>query len=122
MIGEVVSSVKGWRKLTYFLSKAGLDFFIAFGIVLGGSMLAGIGSVFMALAPATVMLDTALRLKIWAIVAAIGGSVDPVRVIESNFTAGQLSPVAQQIAFIIFAFLGAHMATELVRLVCKGAA
>ncbi|MHA6485226.1 YtrH family sporulation protein [Paenibacillus sp. strain BS8-2] len=108
--------------MSYFLSKAGLDFFIAFGIVLGGAMLAGVGSVFMTLPPATVMLDTALRLKIWAIVAAIGGSVDPVRVIESNFTAGQLSPVAQQIAFIIFAFLGAHMATELIKLACKGAA
>ncbi|MDQ6422340.1 YtrH family sporulation protein [Paenibacillus sp. LHD-117] len=108
--------------MSYFLSKAGLDFFIAFGIVLGGSMLAGIGSVFLVLPPATVMVDTALRLKIWAIVAAIGGSIDPVRVIESNISAGQLSPVAQQIAFIIFAFLGAHVATELVKLVCKGAA
>ena len=59
--------------MSYFLSKAGLDFFIAFGIVIGGSMLAGVGSVFMLLPPATVMLDTAARLKIWAIVAAIGG-------------------------------------------------
>ncbi|GKU75786.1 YtrH family sporulation protein [Paenibacillus sp. L3-i20] len=107
--------------MTYFLSKAGLDFFIAFGVVIGGSMLAGLGSVFMLLPPATVMVDTALRLKIWAIVAAIGGSIDPVKVIESNFAAGQLSPVAQQICFIMFAFLGAHVATELVKLICKGA-
>ncbi|RJX41496.1 sporulation protein [Paenibacillus pinisoli] len=107
--------------MTYFLSKAGMDFFIAFGIVIGGAMLAGVGSVFMLMPPATVMLDTALRLKIWAIVAAIGGSIDPVRVIESNISLGHLSPVAQQICFILFAFLGAHMATELVRLICKGA-
>lgn len=108
--------------MSYFLSKAGLDFFIAFGIVIGGSMLAGIGSVFMLLPPAATMLDTAARLKIWAIVAAIGGSIDPVRVIESNINAGQLSPAAQQICFIIIAFLGAHLGTELVRLICKGAA
>lgn len=108
--------------MSYFLSKAGLDFFIAFGIVIGGSMLAGIRSVFMLLPPAATMLDTAARLKIWAIVAAIGGSIDPVRVIESNITAGQLSPAAQQICFIIIAFLGAHLGTELVRLICKGAA
>ncbi|CAM4116478.1 YtrH family sporulation protein [Paenibacillus alkaliterrae] len=107
--------------MSYFLSKAGLDFFIAFGVVIGGSMLAGIGSVFMLLPPATTMVDTAARLKIWAIVAAIGGSIDPVRVIESNITAGHLSPAAQQICFILIAFLGAHLGTELVRLICKGA-
>ncbi|MGO4371376.1 YtrH family sporulation protein [Paenibacillus sp. YIM B09110] len=108
--------------MSYFLSKAGLDFFIAFGVVIGGSMLAGIGSVFMLLPPAVTMLDTAARLKIWAIVAAIGGSIDPVRVIESNIAQGQLSPAAQQICFIIIAFLGAHLATELVRLICRGTA
>ncbi|MCU6712434.1 YtrH family sporulation protein [Paenibacillus sp. J5C_2022] len=107
--------------MSYFLSKAGLDFFIAFGIVIGGAMLAGIGSVFMLMPPATIMMDTAARLKIWAIVAAIGGSIDPVRVIESNISAGQLSPAAQQICFILFAFLGAHLATELVRIICRGA-
>lgn len=85
-------------------------------------MLAGLGSVFMLLPPAVTMLDTAARLKIWAIVAAIGGSIDPVRVIESNIAQGQLSPAAQQICFIIIAFLGAHLATELVRLICRGPA
>ncbi|WP_028611895.1 YtrH family sporulation protein [Paenibacillus harenae] len=107
--------------MSYFLSKAGLDFFIAFGVVIGGSMLAGVGSVFMLLPPAATMLDTAARLKIWAIVVAVGGSIDPVRVIESNIMAGQLSPAAQQICFIIIAFLGAHLGSELVRLICKGA-
>lgn len=104
-----------------FLSKAGLDFFIAFGIVLGGSLIAGVGAVFMLMPPATVILDTASRLKIWAIVAAVGGSIDPVRVIESNISAGHISPALQQVCFIIFAFLGAHTATELIKLICKGA-
>ena len=43
-----------------------------------------------------------------------------MRVIESNMIEGQLSPVAQQIGFIICAFLGAHMGTELVRGCAKG--
>lgn len=108
--------------MQYFWAKAGLDFFIAFGVVLGGAMLAGIGSVLMLMPPASTMLDTADKLKIWAIVASIGGSIDPVRVIESNITDGNLSPAAQQICFIIAAFLGAHIGTELVKLLCKGAA
>ncbi|WP_336784568.1 YtrH family sporulation protein [Paenibacillus sp. MMO-177] len=104
------------------LSKAGLDFFIAFGVVVGGSMLAGIGSVFLLLPPTSMMLSTAANLKIWAIVAAVGGSIDPMRVIESNIVEGHLSPAVLQIAYIAIAFLGAHMGTELVKLICKGAA
>jgi hypothetical protein len=103
------------------LSKAALDFFIAFGVVIGGSMLAGIGSVLVYMHPASMMFVTAERLKIWAIVAAVGGTIDPIRVIESNMLEGHLSPVAQQICFIISAFLGAHLGTELVRWICREA-
>lgn len=107
--------------LNYYLTKAGLDFFIAFGVVMGGSVLAGIGSVFLMMPPSSMMLNTASNLKIWAIVAAVGGSVDPMRVIESNIAVGNLSPAMLQIVYIGAAFLGAHMGTEMVRLICKGA-
>ncbi|ALS26893.1 sporulation protein [Paenibacillus sp. 32O-W] len=106
--------------MSYFLSKAILDFFIAFGVVVGGSMLAGIGAVFVYMPPTVVMFEQASRLKIWALVAAVGGTIDPMRVIESNMFEGHLSPVAQQIGFILCAFLGAHTGTELIRLICKG--
>ncbi|MBO7745311.1 YtrH family sporulation protein [Paenibacillus sp. MWE-103] len=105
-----------------FLSKSIVDFFIAFGVVFGGSMLAGMGSVFVMAAPAAIMIDTASRLKIWALVAAVGGTIDPMRVIESNMLEGHLSPVVQQVFYILCAFLGAHMGTELIRWLCKGAA
>ncbi|MFC4809283.1 YtrH family sporulation protein [Paenibacillus sp. GCM10023250] len=104
-----------------FLTKSIVDFFIAFGVVFGGSMLAGMGSVFVMAAPAAIMIDTASRLKIWALVAAVGGTIDPMRVIESNMLEGHLSPVVQQICYILCAFLGAHMGTELIRWLCKGA-
>ena len=108
--------------MNYFLTKAGLDFFIAFGVVIGGSMLAGIGSVFLLMPPSSMMVSTAANLKIWAIVAAVGGSIDPMRVIESNIMEGHLSPAVLQIGYIAAAFLGAHMGTEMVKLICKGAA
>lgn len=109
------------RNLNLFLSKAALDFFIAFGVVIGGSLLAAVGSVLVSWPAASTMLDTAMRLKIWAIVAAIGGTIDPVRVIEYNVLEGHLSPAVQQILFIVFAFFGAHMGTELVRWICREA-
>lgn len=104
---------------TFYLSKAALDFFIAFGVVIGGSMLAGIGAVFVSWAPAHYMQQTAEALKIWAIVAAVGGTIDPMRVIEANMLEGHFSPVLQQILIIVMAFLGAHMGTELIRWICQ---
>lgn len=106
---------KGGAGVITFLSTAVLDFFIAFGVVIGGSLLASIGAVFVSYPAASTMLDTAMRLKIWAIVVAIGGTIDPVRVIEANVTQGQLSTAVQQILLIASAFLGAHLGTELIR-------
>ncbi|RKP54950.1 sporulation protein [Cohnella endophytica] len=97
-----------------FLTKAAFSFFIAFGIVLGGALLAGLGSVFLMTPPKEKMLQVAGNLKIWALVAAVGGTIDPIRVIESNMVSGYLSPAMQQVGYIMFAFLGAHLGTELV--------
>ncbi|EFM10244.1 conserved hypothetical protein [Paenibacillus curdlanolyticus YK9] len=107
--------------LNSLLTKAIIDFLIAFGVVVGGSLLAGIGSVLVLASPAAYMLETATKLKIWAIVAAVGGTIDPMRYIESNMLEGHLSPVAIQIFYIICSFLGAHVGTELVKAICKGA-
>ncbi|RUS44661.1 YtrH family sporulation protein [Cohnella sp. AR92] len=104
-----------------FFTQATLDFFVAFGVVLGASMLAGLVSLFIWLPPQTTMLDIASRIKIWAVVVAIGGSIDPIRVIESHVMEGYLSPALIQIAYILFAFLGAHLATELIQWMCRSA-
>ncbi|WP_160033154.1 YtrH family sporulation protein [Paenibacillus sp. An7] len=101
-----------------FMSKIILDFFIAFGIVLGGAMLGGVGAVVSLQPPTQTMLDVAGKIKIWALAAAVGGTIDPMRVIESNMLDGNLSPAIKQILYLIFAFLGAHMGTELVKWIC----
>jgi hypothetical protein len=103
-----------------FITKAIHDFFVAFGVVIGGSLLAGIGALFTMQPPTHTMWVTAGNLKIWALVAAVGGTIDPLRVIESNFLDGHLSPAFRQIILILTAFLGAHMGTELMRWVCYG--
>lgn len=105
--------------MVLFLSNATLDFFIAFGVVIGGSLLGSVGSVLISWPAATTMLEIAERIKIWAIVVAIGGSIDPVRVIEANVLEGHLSPAVQQILYIAFAFMGAHMGHELIRWIVR---
>ncbi|WP_422657830.1 YtrH family sporulation protein [Paenibacillus sp. EC2-1] len=106
--------------MSIFLSKAILDFFIAFGIVLGGAMVGGVGAVLSMQPPTTTMVEIAGRIKIWALAAAVGGTIDPMRVIESNMVVGNLSPALKQILYLVFAFLGAHMGSELVKWVCSG--
>ncbi|MBP2002541.1 hypothetical protein J2Z69_003627 [Paenibacillus shirakamiensis] len=106
--------------MTAFISKALMDFFVALGIVIGGSMLGGIGAVISLQPPTQTMLDISDRIKIWALAAAIGGTIDPMRVIESNFFDGNLSPVIKQVLFLLSAFMGAHMGSELVKWVCGG--
>ncbi|MFS0837356.1 YtrH family sporulation protein [Paenibacillus sp. 1P03SA] len=106
--------------MTAFVTSAILNFFVAFGVVMGGSMLAGIGSVLSLQPPTYKMLLIAENIKIWAMVAAIGGTIDPIRMIQDNFQDGQFSPAFKQILLIISAYIGAHMGTSLIQLICKG--
>lgn len=108
-------------RMNRFYYQATLDFFIAFGVVLGAAMLAGMAALFLWVSPQETMLNIAGRIKIWAVVVAIGGSIDPIRVIEANVMEGFLSPALQQVFYILCAFLGAHLATELVNWMCRNA-
>jgi hypothetical protein len=106
--------------MSTFLTKAVIDFFVAFGIVLGGALIGGIGAVMALQPPTQSMLEIAGRIKIWALAAAVGGTIDPMRVIESNFFDGNISPAIKQILYLMFAFLGAHIGAEIVRWMCGG--
>lgn len=103
-----------------FMINLAIDFLVAFGIVVGACMLAGIGSVLTLQAPSYKMLELAGRIKIWAMVAAVGGTIDPIRVIETNFLEGHLSPAFKQITYFISAFAGAHAGTVLIKWICEG--
>jgi hypothetical protein len=105
--------------MAQFISKMALDFFIAFGIVLGGSLLGGISAVIFLEPPSIIMERIAGNIKIWAMVAAVGGTIDPLRFIETNVLEGYLSPAVKQILYFISAFIGAHIGFLLVQLICK---
>lgn len=120
MVQVCILQKGAFMNMSTFLTKAVMDFFVAFGIVLGGALIGGIGSIISLQPPTQTMLDIASRIKIWALAAAVGGTIDPMRVIESNFFDGNLSPAIKQILYLLFAFLGAHMGSELVRWICGG--
>ncbi|OCT11686.1 sporulation protein [Paenibacillus pectinilyticus] len=95
-------------------------FCIAFGVVFGGSMLSGIAAVFTLQSPTEKMLTISENIKIWAMVAAVGGTIDPIRYIESHVALGQINPAIKQIIYIIVAFTGAQFGTSLIQMICKG--
>lgn len=103
-----------------FITKFILHFCISFGVVLGASLLAGISAVFTMQPPSLTMKSIAENIKIWAIVAAIGGTIDPIRAIETNFLDGQINPAIKQILLIIAAFFGATSGMKLVQWICEG--
>jgi len=95
-------------------------FCVAFGVVFGGSILSGLGAVLTLQSPSEKMLAIAENIKIWAMVAAVGGTIDPIRYIESHVAEGHLSPAIKQIMLIVAAFIGAQLGTSLIQMICKG--
>lgn len=102
------------------LVKMAQDFMVAFGVVLGAAMMTGIHAILTFQSPSADMIKLATSIKIWAVVVAVGGSIDPIRLIESNVMQGYLSPAVKQILFILSAFLGAHFGVELIRWISGG--
>ena len=105
------------KLLGTYLAQLITHFMVAFGIVLGACLLAGITAVITLKPPAQVMNEYALNIKIWAVIAAVGGTIDPFRSIESKFLDGQLSPAIQDILVIVTAFLGAQAGVKLILLI-----
>ncbi|UOQ86279.1 YtrH family sporulation protein [Gracilibacillus salinarum] len=85
-------------------------FFIAFGVMIGGSMIGSIGAFLTGDAPITHMGRIAKGLRIWAIVAAIGGTFDAIYNFERGLYDGSTIDLFKQILLIITAMGGAHTA------------
>ena len=83
-----------------------IDFFVALGLVLGGSLIGALGALLTHQPPMYVMGRLATQLKIWAMVSALGGTMDTLRVIESGVLEGHFLDIVKQLAFLIAAFLG----------------
>ncbi|HLR68450.1 YtrH family sporulation protein [Virgibacillus alimentarius] len=88
-------------------------FFIAFGVIMGGAVIGSIGSFVTGEAPLTAMNRIARGLRIWAIVAAIGGTFDAIANFERGLLDGSTIDLIKQILFIISAMGGVKAAIVL---------
>lgn len=105
-----------------FFERVFVYFFVALGIVIGGTILGGIGHLLSKQPPMEQMNLLAEQLKIWGLVGALGGTFDSFMQIERVITEGALSPIVKQIIFILSAFAGAHTGTLIIKWLIQGEA
>lgn len=103
-----------------FIGNLVVDFFVAMGMVLGGSLLGGIGAALMHSAPFAVMLRLSDQLKIWAMVSALGGTMDTLHILEEGVLDGKLNPLGKQVTYLIAAFVGCQIGALIVRWMAHG--
>lgn len=103
-----------------FLKHVIMYYFIAFGVLLGGSLFGGIGALITKQPPMWTIFDYAERLKIWALVVALGGTFDSIKVFETGIFEGNLTTIIKQIFFIFTAMLGAYTGQLLILWLIKG--
>jgi hypothetical protein len=83
-------------------------YFIALGVLLGGAFIGGIGAYLSGQPPLSVIAELAKNLKIWALVAAIGGTFDAVYSFERGIFMGNTRDLFKQVLLIISAMGGAN--------------
>jgi hypothetical protein len=99
-----------------FINTVVLDFFVALGVVLGGAIIGAIGAVLTHNPPMTTMYRLADQLKIWALVAALGGTMDTLKVFDTGlFGNEQMAVVIKQFCYLLSAFLGCNVGFYLIK-------
>jgi len=86
-----------------------LTFFVAMGVILGGSLLGALGAALVGRPPMNTMLELAGEMKLWALVTALGGAFGVIKAFETGILGGQPLQLLQQLALVCCAFGGAHL-------------
>ncbi|MHA6251446.1 YtrH family sporulation protein [Oceanobacillus sp. CAU 1775] len=89
-------------------------FFIAFGVIIGGSVIGSIGDFATGDSPLSAMAKLADRLRIWAIVAAIGGTFDAIATVERGLFDGTPFDLLKQALLILSAMGGVKVGITLI--------
>jgi len=95
-------------------------FFVAVGVVLGGSLFGGLGALITNNPPVYTILTLAESLKIWALVVALDGTFSSFRIFEAGIFEGGLSPLLKQILYIVTALIGAYTGQLIINWLFKG--
>ncbi|MCD5407506.1 MAG: YtrH family sporulation protein [Desulfotomaculum sp.] len=92
-----------------FEQKMVIIFFTAVGVVVGAALIGSTAAMLVRQPPVTIMVRLAGEIKIWAVVAAIGGTFTAIEVLESGIFAGEIRAVIKQFLYVISGFAGAQV-------------
>jgi hypothetical protein len=95
-------------------------YFIAFGVIIGGSIIGSIAAFAIGDAPVSSITRIANNLRIWAIVAAIGGTFDAIENFQRGLLDGSTLDLFKQVLLILSAMGGVKSATILLEWFIQG--
>ena len=90
------------------------SYLIALGVILGGALIGGIAAFLTGQPPLTAVTRLSSSLRIWAIVAAIGGTFGAVYSFERGLFNAETKDVFKQILLILSALGGAQTGALLI--------
>ncbi len=93
------------------------NFLIAFGVIIGASVFAGVGAIITDNPPLRAMINLAASIKIWAMAIALGGTFSSFIVIDRGLFEGELKSIIKQVIYIFAALLGANAGYGFIRLI-----
>ncbi|WP_071460365.1 YtrH family sporulation protein [Bacillus massilinigeriensis] len=91
------------------------SYFIALGVLLGGSLVGGIASFLTGQPLLTEISRFSDSIRIWAIIAAIGGTFDTVYSFERGFLEGETKDIFKQFLLIVSAMGGAQTGAIIIK-------
>jgi len=103
-----------------FEKKFVLIFFTAMGVMLGAALIGSLAAVMVREPPLATMLRLAREIRIWAVVAALGGTFSTIEILESGLLKGEITAVIKQVFYIAGAMAGTHLGHLMILAVAGG--
>ncbi len=95
--------------MTRLLQQLLFNFFIALGVMLGGSLFGALAALLSGGEPLKTMAILSEKFKIWAIVVALGGTFSSFEILDLGILKGEIRTVTKQVLYILSAFAGAQI-------------
>jgi len=92
------------------------SYFIAFGVLIGGAIIGSLAAFLTGKPPLTEAYRISNYIRVWAIVAAIGGTFDTVYSFERGVLDGQTKDLFKQFLLILAALGGAQTGALLINM------
>ena len=90
------------------------NFFISIGVMLGGCIFGALAATFCGHPPLKAMLDLCDKIKIWAVVVALGGTFNSIKLLDTGIFNGEIKMLLKQVIYILSALSGAQLAYKLI--------